>query len=323
MVVARRRGRRSNLIAVAVLLTACSPEEAAIESPADPVVVYASFKDRNYLPALVDAYTKETGTMVIVRHGEPRVIVDDVIENKISPPADVLLTPSVRGVHRAAEEGALRPIPAAILEKRIPPTLRDPDRLWAALTFRSSLVVYDPEVVQANNIVSIESLARPGLKGQLCLSSSSNINNLNVIARLIDTLGTHDAELTVRGWVANVVRPPFETDNKLLDAIAAGECAVGMISSQSAGKVTGELAAHDPAPGWVDVEGIGIARHARNPAGGAQLVEWFLSDRIQERHAAFVSSHPVIGDYQGHKNVGLVAWLNDDAIKLAARAGYR
>jgi len=315
VVVAKRRRRRLNLSIVAVLLAACSPS--------DPVVVYASFEDKTYLPALLDAYTKETGTMVIVRQGNSHAIVEDVIENKIAPPADVLLTPSVRGIYRAAEEGALRPIPTVVLEKNIPLTLRDPDGLWAALTYRNALIVYDPEVVATEHVAGVKSLARPEFRGQLCMSSSSNTGNLTIIAGLIDTLGPHDAELTVRGWVANLARPPFESESKLLGAIETGDCGIGVISSQSAGEVAGELASFESASAWVDIEGIGIARHARNPDGALRLVEWFLSDRIQERHASFVSSHPAIGDYQGDKNVGLVAWLNDDAIKLAERAQYR
>jgi iron(III) transport system substrate-binding protein len=298
-----------------MLLAACSP--------ADQVVVYASFEDKTYLPALFDTYTKETGTIVIVRQGKSQAIVEDVIENEIAPPADVLLTPSVRGIYRAAEEGALRPIPKVILEKNVPLTLRDPDGLWAALTYRNALIVYDPEVVATEHVAGVESLAKPEFRGQLCLSSSSNSNNLTVIAGLIDTLGLHDAELTVRGWVANLARLPFETESKLLGAIETGDCGIGVISSQSAGEVAGKLATYESALASVDIEGIGIARHARNPDGALRLVEWFLSDRIQERHAAFVSSHPVIGDFQGGKSVGLVAWLNDDAIKLAERARYR
>ena len=323
MVIARRRSRRSNLIAVAVLLTACTPEEAAIETPSDPVVVYASFDDKTYLPALFDAYTKKTGTIVIVRHGDPQAIVDDVIENDISPPADVLLTPTVRGVYHAAEEGALRPIPSAITAGVVPATLRDPDGLWAALTYRYSTIVYDPDVVPEESIDTVELLAEPQFRGQLCLSSSSMASNLTVIAGLIDKRGIRDAELTVRGWVANLAREPFETESKLLDALEAGDCNVGVISSQAAGNLSTDLATFSATSAGVDIEGIGIARHARNPDGAAMLVEWLLSDRIQERHATFVSSRPVIGDYQGDKNVGLVAWLNDDAIKLAERARYR
>jgi len=323
VVIARRRSRRSNLIAVAVLLAACTPEEAAIETPSDPVVVYAAFDDKTYLPALFDAYTKETGTIVIVRQGKAQAIVEDVIENDISPPADVVLTPSVRGVYRAAEEGALRPIPSAITAGIVPATLRDPDGLWAALTYRKALIVYDPEVVATEQVAGVESLAKPEFRGELCMSSSSNIGNLTVIAGLIDTLGLHDAELTVRGWVANLAREPFANETELLGAIETGDCGIGVISSQSAGEVAGNLATHNPAPVWVDIEGMGIARHARNPDGAAMLVKWLLSNRIQERHATFVSSRPVIGDYQGDKNVSLVAWLNDDAIKLAERAQYR
>jgi len=323
VVIARRRNRRGILVAAVLVLVACSPDRPETGPASEPVVVYAAFDDRTFLTALFDAYTKETGTIVVVRSGEPRTIVDDVIRNDISPPADLLLTPSVKGVYLAAEKGALRPIPPAILEQHIPPTLSDPDRLWAALTYRSVLVVYDPGAFTMDKIAGIESLAEPKFRARLCLTSSSNSANLNEIARLIDTLGQHDAELVVRGWVANLARPPFEADSQLLDAIEDGICAIGVVSSQTAGAVAADLATIEPVAAWADIEGMGIARHAHNPDGAVRLVEWLLSERIQKRHAASVSSHPAVGDYQGDKNVDMVAWLNDEAVKLADRARYR
>jgi hypothetical protein len=69
-----------------------------------PVVVYAAYQDKTYLPDLFREFTRATGNLVIVRNGTVPGIVDDVLQDRVVPPADVLLTPSVSGVWRAAEE---------------------------------------------------------------------------------------------------------------------------------------------------------------------------------------------------------------------------
>lgn len=275
--------------------------------------MYASYADKSYLPALFDAYTKETGTIVIVRNGDAENIVDDVIRNDISPPADVLITPSVRGVHSAAEEGALRPLSAGLAESRVPAQLRDADNFWTALTYRGTAIVGDPEASD------LESLADPGYRGRLCLSSSSIPSNRVALAVLIDKYGVRDAELLVRGWVANLARQPFDTEEKMLSAIAKADCEVG-IASVTAAKRHGisfvEL------PGYADVEAAGVARHARNPEGAQTLIEWLLSDRVQVRHAESTFSTAASSGFPGPRNVSIVAWHYGEAVKLAERARY-
>ena len=304
---------RKLLLVATLLIAACSPEEKAVEVPTDPVVVYASYPDSTYLPALFDAYTKETGTIVIVRNGDADAMVDDVISNEISPPADVLITPSVRGVYRAAEEGALRPIDADTVEGHVPHQLMDADRFWAALTYRGTAIVGD--AAQAGLGV----LAEPGYRERLCLSSASNPSNLAVLATLIQEYGNRPAELMVRGWVANLGREPFETEAKLLAAIKTGDCAVGIATVASARE---HGLAAEKLTGFVDIEGVGVARHARNPEGAQHLVRWLLSDEIQERHAASTRSSAATSGFDGDRNVGIVAWYYDEAVKLAERARY-
>ncbi len=305
--------RRLLCAAAAVSISACSPEEPAAGVPTDPVVVYASYPDSSYLPALFNAYTKETGTIVIVRNGNAENIVDDVIRNDIAPPADMLITPSVRGVYKAAEEGALRPIGSELAESRVPSRLRDADNFWTALTYRGTAIVGDPEASD------LESLANPGYRGRLCLSSSSMPSNLAVLGVLIDKYGVRDAELLVRGWVANLAREPFDTEEKMLSAIGTADCDVGIASiavARQHGVPFVEL------PGYVDIEGAGIARHARNPEGAGDLLAWLLSEAIQERHAGSTSATAATSGTAGARNVAIVAWHYAEAVKLAERARY-
>jgi iron(III) transport system substrate-binding protein len=309
------------------LLVACTPEQSAEEPPA-PIVVYAADKDRTYLPALFDSYMKETGVEVIVRYGDAPAIVDDVIDSRVSPLADLLLVPSVAEIWRAAEKGALRPIYSEFVQDNVPTWLRDPDEYWVALSYRSAVLVYDPNSVSVNALSSYETLADAQFRNRVCLSSASLAINRAVIAMLIDKLGIRDTELAVRGWVANLAMPTFDTEAELLRAVQSGDCEIGLVSSQAAALAAQSIEdsryeIFTPATTYSDIEAIGIARHARNPDGALALLEWLLSKNIQTQHASHTMAYAAISAPTGTKNVSSVARHSEEAQKLAERARYR
>ena len=96
-----------------------------------------------------------------------------------------------------------------------------------------------------------------------------------------------------------------------------------------------ELSILVPAETYADIDGIGVARHARNPDGAAKLLEWLFSKEAQAANTQANLTYPVNAKTAhmallsaagranvSRKNVGLVAWHEDDASKLAERAHY-
>ena len=326
-----KSSRAVSLTASLLLLWGCQGAEAPGSStPAisgDPVVVYASYADTTYLPELFADFTRETGAPVIVRNGEPDAMVNDVIDSHIDPPADILLTPGVAGVWRAADEGALRPLQSAVVEARVAPWLRDADGFWTALSYRTAGIVYDPAQVEIEEPIDLKALAEPQFKGKLCLAKAANSISLAVIAQWISELGIRDTELIVRGWANNLAVPAFETEAAVLKAISERRCAVGLVSSHAyAGAAVSNAdtpyRSAGPMNVYADIEGIGIARHARNPDGARALIEWLLGDAIQRKHMAGGFSNPATKDIDGSRSVGLVAYHREDALNLAERARY-
>lgn len=313
-------------LALGLVLSACTQEGAqqseqstqAVE--ADAVVVYAAYEDKSYLPALFNEFTQKTGTVVIVRNGEAPAIVDDVILKRTTPPADVLITPSVAGAWRVAEESELRPNYSSAVE-RLPAWLKDPDKYWAALGYQTAVIVFDSSQVDAAELGAYEELADASWRGSLCLTTSQRTINRAVIAMLVHKLGRREAELAVRGWVANLAREVFDTDEDMLRAISRGECAVGIAASKSVAGT--RLGVHTPAATYFDIEAIGITRHARNPEAAAALVDWLLSPGIQARHAAQTGQSAASDEGIKLQNIVLVASGLEEAMKLAERARYR
>lgn len=324
---------RPTAVAGLALLAACT-HDASDDVPPGPVVVYAAQEDAADWPKFFGAYTQESGVVVIVRENSPEAIVDDLIENTISPPADVLLSHSASAATRAAAVGALRPLPPGFDAGGVPRGLQDPNGYWVGIAMRMTGIAVNAQAV-TDTPADFAALAGPGWADRLCLSSSGLPVNRSVVTTLVRDLGVHDAELTVRGWVANLARPVFADEAALLHAIARGECAAGIVSSQAH---AGLLAADAQARGVVrlvlvssgppDVDAAGIGRHARNPEGAARLLQWLLRDDVQQRYGW---STRQFGTVTGGGNpagvdaaasaVSALRW-EYEALRLAERARY-
>ena len=336
--------RRGCFLAAILLLCAC---EKPAESPGEPqgrpeprarpepLVVYASYEDENYLPSMFAAFTHETGIRVTVRHRPEQQIVSEVIEKRGSPPADVLLTRSVHGVWQAADEGALLPLQSEKVAGTVPGWLRDPDGYWTAVGFVSTDVVCNADNQSDCDLVEkYEDLGKPEFRSRLCLSSASLAVSRSLIASLIADHGVRPAEIIVRGWIANLALPPFASDRELLQAIEAGTCAVGVVSGLALHQFNRPTVAGIwPQPGYIGVEAVGIGRHARSPDAARQLVEWFVGHEAQAANYSASGLWPVNPaaraepfDYpasKSHPNAGIAGANEVDAIKLAERAAWR
>lgn len=279
---------------MALLLGAC------VSDAPPPVTVY--------VPAdLENPYTwlSKSGLPIVVVTGDSTVNSELIVAGQDSPRADVLITSGVVDVWNAAENGALRPLIGDALAG-VPDSLKDPDGLWAAATSRHTIIGTAPGL-ETVSVIDLQKLASPELKGRVCLSSSVLEDNRALIASLIAEHGNRPAERIVRGWVRNLATAPFKSDEELVAALRSAACAYGIVSSAAD---TSGIRRIDLATRYYNIQGIGVARHAQNPDGAQQLVNWVLDQYSQE------------GPASGVLNVGEAGWYEDEARLLAERAGY-
>ncbi len=311
---------------------------------AEEVVVYSA-RNEQLIKPLFDAYTKQTGVAVKFVTDKEGPLMERLKAEGANTPADVLITVDAGNLWQAANLGLLQPLNSAVLNANIPPHLRDPKNQWFGLSVRSRTIFFNTQKVKPAELSSYEDLANPQWKGKLCLRTSKKVYNQSLVAMMIEEHGVAKSEQIVKGWVANLATDVFPDDTKMLEAIAAGQCDVGIANTYYYGRLmnkkptlpVGIFWANQQAKGvHVNVSGAGMTKHAKNPQGAQKLIEWLSSDKAQNLFTDVDMEYPANPAVKPDEK--LVAWgpfkqnlinvakageLQVEAVKLMDRAGYK
>jgi iron(III) transport system substrate-binding protein len=317
---------------------------AASKAPAQSgeVMVYSA---RHYgeEPAYA-AFTKKTGIQVKVFSGGSGELFERLRAEGDRTPADVLVTVDAGNLWNAAPAGLFASVDSPELQANVPAHLRDPENRWFGLTLRARTIMYHAKKVQPSELSTYEALGDPKWRGRLCLRTSSYIYNQSLLATMIKRHGEAKTEQMARAWVAN--NPILiNSDTKILEAIAAGQCDVGITNTYYLAR----LLAKDPnfpvAPFWanqqttgthVNISGAGVTAHAKNRANAIKFLEFLSGADAQQMFADLSFEYPVnpqaainriVAPWGGFKqddiNVAAAGEFQAAAVRLADRAGYK
>ncbi len=333
---------RNTFLRVAALwLAALVP---AVPAAAETLVVYSA-RNEQLIKPIFDAYTRETGVEIRFTTGDAAVLIERLAAEGRNTPADLLMTVDAGELWNAAQRGLLRPLESPTLERNIPAHLRDPQGRWFGLSMRARTIAYSTRRVDPASLSTYEALAGADWKGRLCLRTSKKVYNQSLVATLIATQGEATTERIVRGWVANLATDVFANDTQLLEAIAAGQCDVGIVNSYYYGRIVKERPdfpvrlfwANQSAGGvHVNISGAGVVASSRKAAAATRFLEW-LSDGAAQAHFAAVNmeypANPAVavdplvkswGSFESSQlNVTEAGRLQPAAVRLMDRAGYR
>ena len=316
----------------------------ASSAAADEVVVYSARIEQLIKP-MFDAYTKQTGTTIKFVTDKEGPLLEKLKAEGANTPADMLITVDAGNLWQAAHEGLLRPVKSTVLGTNIPTHLRDPDNQWFGLSVRARTIFFNKKNVKPEELSTYEDLAGPKWKNRLCLRTSKKVYNQSLVAMMIEEHGEAKTEQIVKGWVNNLATDVFSDDTKMLEAIGAGQCDVGIANTYYYGRLMekktdlpiGIFWANQKTGGvHVNISGAGVTKHAKNPAGAQKLIEWLSSEQAQNLYTDAgmefpvnpkVKADPVLVNWGSFKpnviNVSKAGELQATAVKLMDRAGYK
>ncbi|MEM9706667.1 MAG: ABC transporter substrate-binding protein, partial [Pseudomonadota bacterium] len=194
-----------------MLLLVCLAPLSANAQSAGAVNLYSS---RHYDTdlALYTDFTEQTGIRVNRLEAGADALIERIRNEGEFSPADILITVDAGRLWRAEEAGILSPVKSALLEERLPASMRHPEGLWFGLSKRARIVIYNKEAGRPENLTTYADLAHPSNIGRICVRSSSNIYNISLLASIIANQGVEAAEAWAAGVVSNFARRPQGND---------------------------------------------------------------------------------------------------------------
>lgn len=341
------------ILASAISFIGCSVESddklAAAETTKEAVereklVIYTARKE-HLLKPLIDRYeaTHPVSIEYLTDKAGPLLAKIEAEGDRTS--ADIFMTVDAGNLWQAAERGVLSEVSSEMLNKNIPANLRDSSSRWYGLSVRARTVVYSTARVKSDDLSTYEGLADEKWKGRLCLRTSKKVYNQSLVATLIARLGEEKAESVVSGWVKNLATDVFSNDTKVMEAILAGQCDVGVVNTYYFGRLKQAQPDAAIALYWpnqdssgvhLNVSGAGVTKHANNPEAALAFIEWLSEGEAQAMYAGLNQEYPANpaikpseevsawGEFKGDSlNVEQAGSLQKQAIQLMDRSGYR
>ena len=289
-------------LAFALFLAAIGTAQAQ-----QPVVNVYSARHYQTDEAMYAEFTKETGIRINRIDGKEEELVERIRSEGASSPADVLITVDASRLDLADKAGLFQPVVSKILQDRVPANLRTPN--WLAFSTRARVIVYNKAAIKPDSVPTYESLAAPGLKGQVCVRSGAHPYNLSLGAAMIAHDGEARTEEWARGLVANFARAPKGGDTDQIKAVAAGECGVALSNTYYVARLMRSTNPDDVKAvrlfgvvwpnqaTWgthVNVSGAGVVKNSPNRANAVRFLEYLTSDAAQVYFADGNNEWPVV-----------------------------
>jgi len=282
--------------------------------------------------SLYHNFTRQTGIKINRIEAGEDVLIERIRQEGARSPADVLMTVDAGRLWRAEQAGLLQPTKSKLLEERVPAALRHPDGLWFAFSVRARPIFYAKGKIDPASLRNYEDLADPGLKGKVCVRSSSAMYNLSLMSSMIAAGGPEKAEQWAKGVVANMARDPKGGDTDQFKALAAGECQVTVANTYyyvrlaKSGKPEDRAIAEkigvifpnqDNRGAHVNISGAGVAKNAPHHDAAVKFLEYLASPEAQAYFANGNNEYPVNGPVRDNRELAALGEFRKDTLNVS------
>jgi iron(III) transport system substrate-binding protein len=282
-------------ILLGLVLAACGKKEGA---PGE-VVLYTSLNEPT-TRAVTDLFEKRTGVKVVIRADTERDktvgLVRRLIEERPQPKADVFWCSETANMVRLKSLGVLAKPPSPPKgAERIPAQYKDPGGEWYGFAARARVLIVNTDLVPKEHYPKgmWDILGYEGTPGTAIVKPVTGTTLTHVTA-LYEVIGEAETDRFLEGILGGGVNLP-PGNGRLATLVGEGQIAFGFTDTSDYRLVKSEGKPVDVV--YPDQDGIGtlvlpntvaLVRGGPNPANGARLLEFLLSDEAEE----ILANHP-------------------------------
>lgn len=268
---------------------------------AKEITIYSVYPGEELAPIFVP-FTERTGINVNFVSGASEELVNKLKNEGSNTSADLYLDKDLTFLGAAQREALFKPFTSTTVKNNVPAHLRDASDMWTLAFYRARVIMYNPNKVSANELSTYEALGQAKWANRLCVRTSTNSYNQALGAFLVKHLGEEKTLTVLSSWVKNLSLAPLKNDRAVIQAVADGQCDVGLantyylpafIRANADFPVKVFFPNQDSFGTHVNGVGIGIVKHAKNIKEANMLLEYFTSTEVQTPVAAAFSQYPV------------------------------
>ncbi len=274
-----------------------------LTSADDALTVYSG-RNESLVGPILEQFTEDTGVEIEVLYGGTSAVANQILTEGANSPADVFIAQDGGALGALAAAGLLAELPEETLARVADPAFVSPDGVWAGLSGRARVLVYNPELLAEmglelpDSILDLTDETWSGLVGWAPTNASfvANVTAMRVL------LGDCDTEDWLAGMLANGVQP-YPKNTPIVQAVINGEVVVGLVNHYYLFRFLAE----DPEitatlhffPGGdvgslINIAGAAILATSDQPDAAQQLVNYLLSDTAQDYFAQTTYEYPLV-----------------------------
>jgi len=271
----------------------------------DPDLVVYSGRSEPLLKPFLDEFAAREGLDVEVRFGETAGLVGTLLEEGENTQADVFVGQDAAALERLATEELLQPYDGF---ERMPARYRSADLEWTGLSGRARVLIVP---AGGEHPDSIFDLTDPEWRGRIAAPAPTNVSFRDWVSAIRLERGDDFARSYLEGLKANDMEI-LATHGEVQAAVGEGEFDIGLVNHYyvELGKRLGspvEAIYTDQAPGGFgvvfNVASAGITRSADDPENARKLMDYLLSDDVQERFAEANFEYPLLPGLEAEPGV--------------------
>jgi len=294
----------------------------------DDVLTVYSGRSESLIGPLLEQFTEDTGIEVEVLYGGTSAVANQILTEGENSPADVFIAQDGGALGALAAEDMLMELPEDIIKRVIDPAFVSPDGVWVGLSGRARVLVYNPELLEEQELELPESILDltgedwRGIVGWAPTNASfvSNVTAMRVL------LGDKETQQWLEDMIANDVQA-YESNTPIVQAVIDGELTAGLVNHYYLFRFLAEDPDIDTAelyffPGGdpgslINIAGAGILKTSDQQDLALQLVEYMLSDDAQEYFATETYEYPLVESVEPSVELPALADIEAPEIDLS------
>jgi len=275
---------------------------------AQELTVY-SYRQEFLIKPLLKKFEEKSGYTVNVLY-DKKTHVERIKREGKNSKADVVLTVDISRLDQLVKHGLVQPIQSRKVIHSVPSEYRHPQNYWVTQTLRARVIYASKKWVGENEVQTWDDLLDPKWKGRVCIRDGKHYYNLALWASFIAERGEGYTRHFLRQLKGQLARKPQGNDRAQVKAIYEEQCDLAIGNTYYMGKMMTALGKDKVQRKWADsvkiifpnqefggthvnISGAAIAKHAPNPKGALELIEFLVSEEAQRMYAEVNFEYPI------------------------------